>query len=598
MLFGTFTFDRLAGANDPAYLAATTEVTLSDAIRAQAEALDHDPVNIYHWVRNHIAWQPTWGAVQDADLTLSSQRGNAMDIASLLIALLRASGIPARYVHGTIDVPTSEFKNWAGGFSDSASAAHYAGVGGIPIADVVSGGKITKQRLEHIWVEAAIDFAPSRGAVNKAADQWVAMDASYKQYQDLPGLDAVAIAGLDPTQLAQDFVASGTVNETEGWVAGFNPAVLSAAQTQTQTALENYITQHLPQATVGDVIGGRRTLVQEAPVLPTGLPYSVITAGARYSALPSALQQKISFAFGKDVLGDLNDPLTLPWASLNNQKLTLSFKPATAADEAALQSLLPDGEITDLSQLPSSIPAYLIHVIPELHLNGSVIKSGTPMSLGQDLSFYFNPNLVTQGPFTQRYDVIAGSYLDIAVIAGNVSPAQLTELQIKLTHTQAILESNDSTAIAALTREEVLGDLFHAGMLGYYAQYLALSHIAGLQQGAHHNLAAGLGSLGYEPNVATFFGLPQALEPGGIALNIPSGALYVGFYIVVLVASSVAVGVASSLGASVGEVLCGGNAVCGFAGGVIAGYFAADAAADALIATGEGIAELCQLAPP
>src|SRR5581483_2453069 len=111
---GDFKFDKLAGASDPAYLAETTEVVLTDAIKAKAQELEYNPVKIYHWVRNHVEWLPTWGATQDADVTLGSQRGNAFDIASLLIALLRASGIPARYVHGTIEVPADKFKNWAG----------------------------------------------------------------------------------------------------------------------------------------------------------------------------------------------------------------------------------------------------------------------------------------------------------------------------------------------------------------------------------------------------------------------------------------------------------------------------------------------------
>jgi transglutaminase-like putative cysteine protease len=41
-----------------------------------------------------------------------------MDIASLTIALLHASQIPARYVHGTIDVSAENFKNWVGGFEN------------------------------------------------------------------------------------------------------------------------------------------------------------------------------------------------------------------------------------------------------------------------------------------------------------------------------------------------------------------------------------------------------------------------------------------------------------------------------------------------
>ena len=244
---GDFKFDKLPGASDPAY-------------RAKAAELAHNPVKIYHWVRNNVEWLPTWGATQDADVTLGSQRGNALDIASLLIALLRASDIPARYVHGTIEVPEDKFRNWAGGFTSITAVADYAASGGIPVTTVVSGGKITKVQLEHIWVEAAIDFYPSRGAVNKSADSWVQLDPSFKQYQDLPGLDVIAISGLDPSALAQSFASSGTVNQTEGWVQNLNPTVLQTAQTQAQTALQTYITNNLPNATVGDVIGGRKII--------------------------------------------------------------------------------------------------------------------------------------------------------------------------------------------------------------------------------------------------------------------------------------------------------------------------------------------------
>jgi hypothetical protein len=123
------------------------------------------------------------------------------------------------------------------------------------------------------------------------------------------------------------------------------------------------------------VIGGRRTIVQEYPILPSSLPNRIVTEGARYGAIPEALQQRIRYAFAQDVLGDMIEPSSFPWARLNNAKLTLSFRPATADDEAALQSLLPDGEITDNDQLPGSIPSYLISVIPELKLNGEVVKS-------------------------------------------------------------------------------------------------------------------------------------------------------------------------------------------------------------------------------
>src|SRR5690606_28941536 len=102
--------------DDPAYLASAAEVELTDAIRAKAAELGHDPVAIYHFVRNEIEWQASWGGQQSAELTLGARRGNAQDISTLLIALLRASDIPARYVLGSVDVPVDRFINWVGDF--------------------------------------------------------------------------------------------------------------------------------------------------------------------------------------------------------------------------------------------------------------------------------------------------------------------------------------------------------------------------------------------------------------------------------------------------------------------------------------------------
>ena len=61
----------------------------------------------------------------------------------------------------------------------------------------------------------------------------------------------------------------------------------------------------------------------------------------------------------------------------------------------------------------------------------------------------------------------------------------------------------------------------HAGSLGYYDQLVTLSHALGVQSGNHHTLLAGMGTIGYEPEVSTFFGIPRAITVGGIAFDIP-----------------------------------------------------------------------------
>ena len=516
---GDFTYSNLPDGDNPAYLASSDEITLSQAIKDKAEELNYNTVEIYHWVRNNIQWQPTWGAVQNAELTLDAKRGNAMDIASLTLALLRASQIPARYVHGTIDIPEAQFRNWTGGFTSINAAATFASAGGIPITTITRAGQIHRIRMEHIWVEVATDYLPSRAAKNIDADSWIQIDPSYKQYNYLQGLDVVQLSGIDTDQLAQDVLNSGTVNEQEGWITGFDPTILQTAQTQAQTALEDHINT-LTDPTVGDVIGGRKTIVEQYPVLAASLPNKIVVTGTRYDKLPNTLQQSVTYRFSNN---SPNNTGELAWATVNNEKVTLSFTPATADDEAALQSLLPEGDITDLSQLPTSIPGYLINVVPELKVNGEIKLTGNPIKLGEGLDF--NTQIKQPGRsanINYTYNIPAGSFVSVNTISGNVSANKLTKLQTQLTQTKTTLETNDPTQIQNLTREEILGDMFYTGTLSYFAQFIGSTQITALQANEQFYLHAGYGTFGYEPNVAYFFGIPRDLQAGGVTLDIPT----------------------------------------------------------------------------
>jgi len=92
-----------------------------------------------------------------------------------------------------------------------------------------------------------------------------------------------------------------------------------------------------------------------------------------------------------------------------------------------------------------------------------------------------------------------------------------------MTDTKTKLESDDPAQIGTLTREDLLGDMFYAGSMGYFAQYIALSHIAALSQRNTHNLSMGYGSFGYEPNVNYLFGIPTSIEAGGVAMDVRLG---------------------------------------------------------------------------
>jgi len=157
----------------PEDLAPTEDVQITAEIRTLAASLGHNPVNIFNWVHDQIVFLPTYGSIQGASLTLQTKRGNAFDTASLLIALLRAASIHARYLLGTVQIPIDHIMNWVGGVSRPEAALQVLGQGGIPHVALVQGGVVNAVKLEHVWVEAWVDFEPTRGMVHRQGDMWI-----------------------------------------------------------------------------------------------------------------------------------------------------------------------------------------------------------------------------------------------------------------------------------------------------------------------------------------------------------------------------------------------------------------------------------------
>ena len=89
----------LATAEGTATILSSTTVT--PEISELARALHYYPKLIYDYVYNRIEYVPYFGSLKGATLTLLDGCGNDFDQASLMIALLRASGYTANFVYGT-----------------------------------------------------------------------------------------------------------------------------------------------------------------------------------------------------------------------------------------------------------------------------------------------------------------------------------------------------------------------------------------------------------------------------------------------------------------------------------------------------------------
>lgn len=486
---GNFTFDKLPGANDPAYLGETSEVVLTERIRAKAAELEHDPVKIVNWIYANTEWQPTWGAIENADVALATQRGNAFDLASLLIALLRASGFPARYVHGTVDVPADRFMNWLGGFTDPIGAWDLASAGGLPITGVTSGGTVKTFRTEHVWVEAALDFYPSHGAINKSADSWVALDPSFKQYVAERGYDMHSMLAFDGEQYLKNYFA--------------DPRDKTPYQYYSEL-VTNHINTTNPDWTLLGLYGHERIsplkeiLGGNFPRFPASLPYKVVVRGYDAARIPDSLKQSITIDIATDPQYGFDTEYSVTLPQLGADRLTLSYIPESAADDAVVE---------DYGSLFAS-PAYLVRVKPVLKRNGAVVAVGPGTTLGEKQQLVLNllaPS-VQNAPIEKK--VTAGSYNAI-VIQGQKS--SITQPSANM---QKLMASAEANEVSPVDMDQLLGQLLHNIGVGWFFNwvyerdfYATTMHVAYVAHPSQAFVTADL-------TPRYFFGIVRSVTPG------------------------------------------------------------------------------------
>lgn len=498
------TMPEAGQAPTPADLAETDEVQITAEIRAKAQELGNNPVSIYNWVRNNIEWAPTAGAIQSAQDTLDKKRGNATDTASLLIALLRAANIPARYQWGTIDVEAAKAMNWVGGVTRPEAALQLLGQGGIAARGITSGGRFTTIRMEHVWVQAYVNWTPSRGSRNATAGQhpnpngplntWVPVDASFKQYSHTPGMDLKTTVPLDAQALLDAARQGATVNEAQGWVQNLNQGAIQNQLTDYQSRLRAYVdsTATGPNSTVGDVIG-RKIIPQNLQSLLAGtLANAVVLQASQAASIPGTQQHKFTYRLYASQYDQYEDSPMLSYtektSKLVGKRLTLTYLPASQADADLIASYLPaphaDGSPIQISELPTNLPGYLIRVIPTISLDGQIVaQSAQSVQMGTDL--------YSTGGFTQLYDRnqwdltseesnVAGSSTVIGISAGGIGTVQLDRLRQRVLATRSMLESGNT---GDLTSERLSGDFLSAVLWSWFAA--AESHSRMTQKAAN-----------------------------------------------------------------------------------------------------------------
>jgi hypothetical protein len=506
----------------PEYIESKNEAEITEDILAKANELKNSPVKIYEWVRNNIEWQPTWGGQQTANMTLDVLRGNAMDISTLLITLLRAARIPARYVHGTIDIAIDNFINMAGNFDSLNAAMEFVSAGGIPVTGIVVGGKISKVRMEHVWVEAAVPFYPSRGSkpvsMRNPIDRWIPLDGAAKQYNYLYGINFENDLTDFDKKFTTNFINSGLIDFEESWAKGFDENIFEEGRLQLLENIKKTFALESP-ITVGDAIGGRLIIKQNLKMLPGSLPYLSIKRRNSFFCLKKEFQVQLTLGVGYDRLsGNYDCQKIFPFYKLNQKNITISFRAASIQDKEALESLLPT-DIKDSSQLPQFLPSR-IKVIPEIKQGNDILLSGQILSLGEIVRIEYEIQHPQRKYFNRYYDVIAGSYLALGVVGSNISVKNIIKIQNEIKKIKEIADHNDENEFKKISREDFLGNIFSLCVLAYYGHYVNLTKRLAQNRNMNHIMLPVIGTFGYEPYQNKLFGLIRGIDEYGMFMNV------------------------------------------------------------------------------
>ncbi len=475
-------------------LAETAEIQFTPAIRAKAEELGYKPLKLYEWVRNNIEYVPTFGSIQGADMCLQTKQCNDADTASLLIALLRVSGVPAKYRYGTIELKIEKAMNWLGGFTDPMAALTLVASAGIPVKGLTEGGAIKYVQMEHLWVESWIKYMPSRGAIHKPGqgDMWIPLDASFKQYKYTQGIDVKSAVPFDAQSFIDQIKSSATINETQGYVTNVNSQLVQQTMQNYQSMVQGYVSQNYPNATVGDILGKQEIIKQEFPYLLGTLPYRPIARMDEYVVLPDRLRHKVSFSVTSDNIIYDAQPLNITknLAELAGKRISLNYVPATEADKV----------LVDNYRDSSSIPAYLVNLKAELKIDNEVIATGPSIGMGTDQILNLSFTSPTKSE-TETHLLIAGDYNVVGLNIGG---------------SNSLFEKR----IAQGDYNDAVSEMLYQTILGYWAEYDSFKDIYAktLKVASVRLPSEGLSSSPI--NITYMFGVPYSGSFSGRGLDI------------------------------------------------------------------------------
>jgi hypothetical protein len=368
----------------------TIDIQITQEISELAESLDNSPLKIYEYLKNNFEFELYLGSRKGSSETLRHKSGNDYDLASLLIALLRTSGIPARYATGMVKIPVEQAKSWLG-VENGSVAGHILTTIGMDGSNVTENDEVVFVKCRRVWVEAYIPYGNYRGnGIGDTSKMWIPMDPAFKQYDYQPGIDIPKEMGFDGKAFIDDYTST------------FHEDSIGKLYKQ---QIMDYLAANYPELDYSDIYRIRTLRPENPGIIPGSLPYILLSRDNEYSEIPSDKRFQVKFHIHGQG-SSLEHTVNL--VDIAGKQVTISYTGATEADQEIIDEAGGVYEVTE---------PWLVSLKPVLKVDGCVVATGTGsviMGMNQSSDMYFiQPTGAPESLPVAHNQITAGGYQGI-----------------------------------------------------------------------------------------------------------------------------------------------------------------------------------------
>lgn len=397
---------------EEADLVLGSDVIDNETFRQVADELgDFDEV--FRFVKDNIRNEMYTGSKKGALLTLAQLGGNDLDQAALLVALLRAKDIPARFVSGTVRFTPGQALAFTGA-ADAETAVDIMAASFRNTHVMKKGNDITGFVFEHTWAEAYVPYTEYRGAGGKGGESiWIPLDPSFKKLSRNEN-------EIKPAYTDEELERFGEMKA----MAAEAPEIFTGSyDAPEKLSIYDYAIKN-----------------NKEKYLPASLPYEVQEISERYNTVKDADKQTISISIEGETL------LDIPVADLYGRYINISYEPATDADAKVIESY---EKITE-------VPAASVNVVPVVTVGDEKFRSKVSCHLGecQTMTTYVNDDT----PNTVK--------LDSTLVSGSVYA-----LNLDLNVISSVEGEYAEGKLKAAAEKESAGGVYPVDVLGAIAGY-------------------------------------------------------------------------------------------------------------------------------